>query len=153
MKTLFEKQLKLTPGDEKTNVVVPFKLEENYKRLFISYSYAPKLLEDREKAEKLIEENLIRDAGDDAVQYSDYEKFMPLKNLITLSLNSDSDYRGAAHRQDSEQHHEIGVDFASPGFIRGEISRGKWRLVLNVHAVVTDEVSCFIKVEAEEECV
>lgn len=153
MKTILEKQLKLTPGNEKTNVVVPFKLEENYKKLFISYSYAPKLLEDREKAEKLIEENLIRDAGDDAAQYSDYEKFMPLKNLITLSLDSDSDYRGAAHRQDSEQHHEIGVDFASPGFIRGKIKKGKWRLVLNVHAVVTDEVSCFIKVEAEEECV
>ena len=153
MKTLLEKQITLTPEDEKTNVIVPFETDEAYKKLFISYSYFPKLLEDREKAEKLIEENLIRDAGDDAEKYSDYEKFMPLKNLITLSLDSQSDYRGAAHRQDSEQRHEIGPDFASPGFIKGEIGKGKWQLVLNVHAVVTDEVSCFLKVEAEEECV
>ena len=70
MKTLLEKQIKLTPEDEKTNVIVPFETDKAYKKLFISYSYCPKLLEDREKAEKLIEENLIRDAGDDAEKYS-----------------------------------------------------------------------------------
>ena len=153
MITLLEKQIKLTPANEKTNIIVPFEVNGAFRKLFIGYSYSPKLLTDRERAQILIEENLIRDADDDAQYYTDREKFMPLKNLITLSLDSPEGYRGAAHRQDDEQHHEIGPDSASPGFIRGSIGKGGWRLVLNVHAVVTDEVNCRIKIEAEEDCV
>lgn len=153
MKTLLEKQIKLTPNDEKTNVFLPFEVKGSFEKLFIEYSYSPKLLEDEGKALALIEENLIRDAGEDIENYTDRKKYMPLKNLITLSLDSGDTYKGAAHRQDSEQRHEIGPGFASPGFIRGKIDEGRWCLVLNVHAIVTDEVSCVIKIEAEEACV
>ncbi len=151
MKLLIEKELCLTESDTKTSVSIPFTVPGNTEKLFITYSYSPKLLEDEEKAKRLIKENILRDAPEDAEAYTDYGRFMPLKNLITLSLNSPEGYVGAAHRQDSEQHHEICEDFASPGFIKCKPEKGEWVLSLDIHAIVTDNVICKLKIEAEEE--
>lgn len=145
----------LSPEDEKTNRYIPFTVPEGVKKLFITYSYSPKILENKEKSYELIRENILRDAPEDIDLYPDYEKFMPLKNLVTLSLSCDSPdgsksiFRGAAHRQADRQYHEIGEDFASPGFVKGKINPGNWTLCLNVHALVTDLCSCEIKIEGE----
>lgn len=151
MKLLVEKELTLKDSDTKKSVAIPFAVSENIKRLFITYSYSPKILEDEEKSNRLIKENILKDAPDDVDAYTDYGKFMPLKNLVTLSLNSPRGYVGAAHRQDSEQHHEIGETFASPGFIKCKPVNGEWTLSLDIHAIVTDKVICKVKIEAEEE--
>lgn len=151
MKLIKETETFLTYDDEKSSLRIPFTIKNGCKKLFITYSYSPKILEDEEMSRKLIKENLIRDAGDDAGEYTDYSEFMPLKNLITLSLESPLEIVGAAHRQANEQYHEIGEDFASPGFVKCQITEGQWCLVLNVHAIVTDSVRCKIKIEAEED--
>ncbi len=153
MKILKETETYLTPDDEKSGRYIPFTVEGKVKKLFITYSYSPKLLDDGEKAISLIKENILRDAPEDCDVYSDYSKFLPLKNLVTLSLISPAGYRGAAHRQDSEQYHEIGEAYASPGFFKGSIEQGQWSLRLDAHAVVSDKVSCKIRIEAEEECI
>lgn len=150
MKVVKEAAIHLTPDDEKTHFRIPFILDKDTKKIVITYSYFPKKLTDEEKSYELIKENLLRDAGEDAGGYEDYSEFMPLKNLVTLSLDSPEGYRGAAHRQANEQRHIIGKDFASVGFIKGEPPEGEWTLVLNAHAVVTDSVECKIKIEAEE---
>ncbi len=153
MKILKETEVLLRPDDEKSGTYIPFLVEGKVKKLCITYSYSPKLLDDEEKAIRLIEENILRDAHEDKEIYKDYGRFMPLKNLVTLSLIAPSGYRGAAHRQDSEQYHEISCDFASPGFLKGEIEQGQWSLRLDAHAVVSDKVHCRIRIEAEEECI
>ncbi len=139
----------LRPEDEKSTRYIPFNVPDGVKKLCITYSYSPKILEDKEKSFELIKENLIRDAGEDWTEYTDYEEFMPLKNLVTLYLNSPLGFRGAAHRQADSQYHEICEDFASPGFLEGCICEGVWTLCLNVHALVTDICSCNIKIEGE----
>lgn len=147
---LLEKRYTLSSDDEKSNVYLPFNVPEEVKKLCITYSYSPKILEDEKKSIELIKENIFRDAGESQSEYTDYSKFMPLKNLVTLSLlASDGAYWGAAHRQADKQYHEISEDFASPGFIRGRIASGQWTLCLNVHAFVTDMCICDIMVEAE----
>ena len=151
MKLLIERELVLKEADTKTSVTLSFTVPGNTKKLFINYSYSPKILEDEGKAIRLIKENILRDAPFDADAYTDYGKYMPLKNLVTLSLDSPSGYVGAAHRQDSEQHHEIGEDFSSPGFIRCKPEKGEWMLSLDIHAVVTQKVECRVKIEAEED--
>ena len=55
----------LRPDDEKSTRYIPFIIPEGVKRLFITYSYSPKILEDKEKSLLLIKENLIRDAGEE----------------------------------------------------------------------------------------
>ncbi len=141
----------LRPDDSKSNSYIPFTVPEGIKKLFITYSYSPKILEDKEKSYELIRENILRDAPDDLDRYTDYEEFMPLKNLVTVSLDSPVEFRGAAHRHDENQYHEISKDFASLGFLKGEINAGQWTLSLNVHAVVTDVCTCRIKIEGEAE--
>lgn len=147
MKVLLKKSVTVTPKDEKTNIFLPFTVEDSLKRLEIDYSYSPKELEDEEKSIRLVKENLQRDGYEDT---GDYKEFMPLKNLITLSLNSPEGYVGAAHRQAAIQHHEISEDFASVGFDRVKITAGEWKLALNLHAVVTDEAYCEIEVRGYE---
>lgn len=139
----------LRPDDEKSTRYIPFSVPEGVSKLCITYAYSPKILEDKKKSLELIKENLIRDAGEDWTEYTDYEEFMPLKNLVTLYLRSPEGFRGAAHRQADSQYHEISRDFASPGFLKGEITSGEWQLCLNVHALVTDFCACHIEIEGE----
>lgn len=146
---LKETQTHLRPDDEKSTRFIPFNVPEGVKKLCITYAYSPKILEDKEKSYELIKENLIRDAGEEWTEYTDYEEFMPLKNLVTLYLRSPEGFRGAAHRQADSQYHEISEDFASVGFLKGKITPGEWQLCLNVHALVTDFCVCHIEIEAE----
>ena len=147
MITLLDKKIVLTKENEKTNVPLTFEVEEDFSELQITYSYSPKILEDREKSKELIEENIRTDAGENFSDYPSWEEFMPLKNLITLSLDSPKGYMGAAHRQADNQHHIISEEFSSVGFERTEITKGQWTLTLNVHALVTDKAECLVKIE------
>ncbi len=150
MKVLLKKSIRVTPEDEKTNIFIPFSVPEGCGKIEIDYSYSPKDLENEEKSIVLIKENLIRDGWDEIAEKGDYKEFMPLKNLITLSLDSPEGYVGAAHRQAATQHHEISENFSSVGFDRVKIAAGEWILALNLHAVVTDECVCEIEVSADE---
>ena len=147
---LKEAQTQLHPDDEKSTRFIPFDVPEGVNKLCITYSYSPKILEDKAKSYELIKENLIRDAGEEWTEHSDFEEFMPLKNLVTLALcSADGSYRGAAHRQADSQYHEISETSASSGFLKSKITAGQWKLLLHVHALVTDLCTCNIKIEGE----
>lgn len=145
---LLEKEFELSYEQEKTNVPFPFLVEENTCSLKISFSYSPKTADDMVRARALIEKNIKKDAGEYACEYPSWETYLPLKNLITVSLDDPEGYRGCAHRQDKDQVHIIRKDFASRGFDKGEIREGQWKVVLNLHGIVTEKVSCKLKVEA-----
>ncbi len=145
---LLEKELEVFPENEKTNISFPFEVPEGVNALKVTFSYSPKVLYDDERAKMLIENNIKKDAGEYADEYPSWEEFLPLKNLITLSVDDTSGYRGCAHRQAEYMEHIISEDFASPGFNKGKIQGGKWRAVLNIHGVVTEKTDCKLKVEA-----
>lgn len=145
---LLQKEFKVYYKDEKTNISFPFLIDEDAKSLKISFSYGPKLLEDDERANMLIENNIKKDAGDFAYEYTHWDEYKPLKNLITVSVDDPDTYRGCAHRQDKEQIHIIREDFASRGFHKGKIQKGQWKVVLNLHGIVTESVDCKLQVEA-----
>lgn len=147
MTTLFEEKITLTSESEKTNLPLSFNVDDELRKLEISYSYTPKILLDEEKSRELIEENIRKDAGENFADYPSWQSFMPLKNLITLSLDSPLGYVGAAHRQAENQHHIISEEFSSTGFEKTKIHKGQWVLTLNVHALVTEKAECFVKVE------
>lgn len=144
---IFEKAGRVLPEQDKTNIPLEFTVPEGIEKLIIDYEYAPKILEDGEKAKKLLAESIEKYLGDE--YEAEPQDFMPVKNLITLSLDDNGEYRGAAHRQADKQHHEISKEFASVGFIKGEIHSGKWQVVLNVHCCACD-VNYQIKVAGEE---
>lgn len=85
MKTVLEREVKILPENNKTNIVLPFETE-TAEMMKITYSYSPKNLEDGERARALIEECLKNDTGEYRSEYPDWTAYLPLKNLITLSL-------------------------------------------------------------------
>lgn len=147
---IINKSFSVFPKDEKTNIVIPFEVGENVKELKFTFSYSPKRLEDNDRAKNLIQECIKKDAGEYAHEYPSWESFLPLKNLITLSVDDSFSYRGCAHRQAEYMEHIISENFASPGFNKGKIIPGTWKAVLNVHGVVTKKIDCVLKVEAGE---
>lgn len=59
-----------------------------------------------------------------------------IRNLLTLSVFDPSGFRGAGHRHAPEQSVTIGRREATPGFIAGPISPGRWEVELDLHAVL-----------------
>ncbi|MCD7796674.1 MAG: hypothetical protein LUG95_03410 [Clostridiales bacterium] len=128
-------QGKITEKDNKKNIVHEFDVSENTSFLKINFSYSPKTLADKQKSIALVSECFYKYNEKPSAQLAEY---LPIKNLITVSVDDNGEYRGAAHRQDSNQEHIISRDSASPGFLKGEIHSDKWRIVLNVHSVSCD---------------
>ena len=145
---LLHKEFQVFPENEKTNIAFNFNVPEATRSLKITFSYDPKVLEDNDRAKMLIENNIKKDAGEYTDQYPLWEEFLPLKNLITLSLDDTKGYRGCAHRQDKDQIHIIREDFASRGFHKGVPEAGGWKAVLNLHGIVTEKINCNLMVEA-----
>lgn len=143
---IFETKGKITPDSNKTNLVRRFDVPDNLKTLKISFSYSPKALENREKAIAEIKSCFEKYNETMPLKPADC---LPVKNLVTISADDENGYRGAAHRQDSEQEHIISEDYASPGFIKGKITQGEWDIILNVHSISCD-VDYILKVEGEE---
>lgn len=144
---IFEKEGKVLPEQDKTNISIAFTVPDGIEKLVIDYKYSPKTLEDEEKTAAILKESIEKYLGND--YDADPKDFMPIKNLITLSLDENGTYRGAAHRQADQQHHEISREFASVGFEKGEITSGSWRLMLNVHCCAC-EVNYNVRITGEE---
>lgn len=142
---IFEKKGTLTVECDKTNICHKFDVPSGLKSLKIRYSYSPKILADREKAAMLVRDCFEKYDEKMLTRPVDY---LPVKNLVTISVDENGKYRGAAHRQADRQEHIISENFASPGFVKGKVSQGQWDIVLNVHSISCD-VDYEIAVEGE----
>lgn len=148
MITVLETELRVLPEHEKTNFILPFSLPFEASQMQIRFTYAPKILDGAPAVEKS-EICLCRDAGPYRGEYPAAAHYLPLNNLITLSLDAPDGYRGCAHRQAPQQTHILTEKSCSPGFLPGKIRKGEWKLWLHVHALVTETCDCRVKIEAE----
>lgn len=82
---LLNKTGKITLVDNKTNIVLPFEIKDDFKSLKINFEYSPKTLEDKAKEIKIAEDCLEK-YGE--VQEGNIENYLPIKNLVTVSLDS-----------------------------------------------------------------
>ncbi len=147
MKLIFENRLILNPKNSKSNIYLPFNIESGFERMEIHFSYTPKFLEDRNLSQTYIEEGMKKYApGEFRSGYKTWEYYLPVTNLITLSLDSPEGYVGCAHRHNPEQMHILSESFGSPGFVAVNLTGGIWQAVINVHAVVTENCNCILKI-------
>lgn len=137
---------KITLHNNKTNLIHRFDVPNGLKALKISFEYSPKTLENREKAIEEVKDCLEKY---DEVCEGRPADYLPIKNLVTISLDANGRYIGAAHRQSNNQEHIISADKSSVGFIKTEIEQGEWDIMLNVHSVSCD-IDYKIIVEGEE---
>ncbi|MCI3921101.1 hypothetical protein MO973_12730 [Paenibacillus sp. TRM 82003] len=129
----------LTPLSSKTHITYQFHIDEPHEAVTIDFQYSPKALEDPDAARPLIERALEKYAEPSIAELhaKQWERYAPLMNLLTLSVDDPEGFRGSAHRHPPEQRHELAKDGASPGFIAGPIVRGVWKITISVHCVVT----------------
>lgn len=129
------KNFRFTDKDNKTHVAIPFFIDREYAALHVSCQYSPKTVEDINIAEALAREAVQKYFSPLAEEIIDWKQFLPIQNLITLSIDYEQEYIGCAHRHDFCQRHVISSALASPGFIRHRVLPGQWRVVLSIHAV------------------
>jgi hypothetical protein len=140
VKVLLDTIYHLHKNDSKTNVCIDIPVEKDYKYFEILCSYTPKNLDNEEEAKKSIEEGLEKYVPAEYRQkYGLWRDYLPVVNLVTLSLDYNGKYLGCAHRHNPCQQHIISKNFSSPGFFKQDTTAGNWRAVLNVHCVASDE--------------
>ncbi len=142
MQTYLIQQGKLSPADSCRNISVPFELREETQQLNISFSYKPKILNDSAIAEKIMEGCINDYSSEEQEEFiKRFNENMPLNNLLTISLDDPSGFRGAVHRHLNNQHLFVRKDSATFGLIAGDIPLGKWIVTISVHSVVTENCS------------
>lgn len=137
---LLNKKIALVPEDHQTHRKIVLELDHTYQALEINFSYDPQEVP-TEQAKEYIREalplyNLPETAVDD---------FLPLVNLITVSLSYESEYIGCRHNKETKQTIRIAPEQSSLGFIPHEIKAGVWEIQLNLHCV-RSEVSVHLDV-------
>lgn len=148
-KTILSLTNTVTPALSKTNVFHSFVLDQSYEELEIRFSYLPKKHPSRTKSLELVKAAMgIYAPPPFEHAYGKAEDYLPIVNLLTVSIEDPNGYRGCAHRHADTQIHFINDLFASPGFYRGRIPAGEWRVGINLHCVVTDNCTYSLQVLA-----
>jgi hypothetical protein len=142
MRKILEVAEKLSANQAQTHLIYEFGVSGQCRKLHIDFSYSPKVLDNERLSEEIIRESLrkyvVIDDGGGPASEEGWRRFLPLKNLITVSVDDPNGFRGACHRHDPVQHLFVAADFASPGLMPGMLTPGKWSVMLSIHAIVTE---------------
>lgn len=141
----------VTPISSKSHISYCFTVPAGLEGVQIHFSYEPKELHDMEKSKSLITDSLGKYMLPDATSLAKqcWETYLPLKNLLTVSVDDPACHRGSAHRHDPVQEHIISHTKASPGFMKGDMIPELWTITISLHAVVTKE--CCYQLQVAEE--
>ncbi|WP_189008837.1 hypothetical protein [Paenibacillus marchantiophytorum] len=140
----------LSSADTKTHQRYMFPVSEHCKILTFNLDYSPSFLEDEELSWEIIRQGQAKyEENIELLAEDSWKKYVPLKNLITVSLDDPVEFRGACHRKKDSQRLFISAGEASPGLMPGHLIAGQWTITLSFHAIVTDR--CEFKLEVWEE--
>jgi hypothetical protein len=146
---VLKKSFRLTDKDSDTHTNFNFTVPRDARALVVSFSYYPKKLEDKELSYRLLRKALAH--YDEGVEFDDKEldSYLPLKNLLTVSVDGPQGRAGAAHRQGNVQKHVISHSGSSQGFVKQKITRGVWNITVSAHSIVTPYVDVLLEAEIE----
>lgn len=149
MRKLLTAEGLVCPNCTHSHITYAFHIPEPAEVIYIRFVYDPKLLADEERTRMLIQAGMRKYGYAEEGEEADWKKYAPLKNLLTLSVDDPICHRGAAHRHDPQQEHQLGLIEASLGFVAGVNPSGIWRVTVSLHAVVTETVNYRLEVEGE----
>ncbi|QWU16913.1 hypothetical protein SAMN04487895_110175 [Paenibacillus sophorae] len=142
----------LAPSDSKHHITYEFRLDKPATAIRLRFAYWPKLLKDEGQAMDLIMKSIdtyIAPEHQSPVREG-WRRYLPLKNLITLSMDDPNGYRGSCHRHDAEQNLFLSEQEASEGLLAGKLDLGQWNVTVSAHAVITDRCSYELSIWTEE---
>lgn len=148
---IMNQALVIEPKDNQTNIPLTFTLKKDYSKMVIRYQYGPSYAS-QEESYRLVKEALERYYPQNRnITESDIKNYLPIENLVTLSLSLNGDYLGARHTKERNQEVVISLHQSSLGFPKQSVSKGEWEIQLNVHCVVSEKIQAFITVTVEGE--
>lgn len=148
---LLEINYQWTPKDSQTDVCFRFHVPEGMEQVRIRFEYSPEKETDPEICFPHIEEALDQYYDDypRSLQPMEKEHYIPVKNLITISLDKDGVYLGNAHRWESLKDYVISVGRVSRGFVHPEKIAGEWRGMLHLHEILSERCDGHLIVEVK----
>ncbi len=147
VETLLSIKGRLIPENSGTHISFPFVIDKPAKELRIEFSFSPDIMEDKGKARAIIREAFIKYTG--TVDEEKVDNYLPMKNLLTISVDGPEKFGGTAHRHMAVQKLFINKDKATRGLLPIDIVSGEWKIILSVHAVATEYTDYSIRAEAQ----
>ena len=146
--TLLEREFIWHPKHSSSDVRFAFLCPEQVEELHIYFTYAPgeecdaECIRQVEQAVTRYYDRYPREAEPMTVQ-----QYLPVKNLITLSLAKDGVYLGNGHRWDTRQEHILSQTYAASGFCSPKTMQGQWTGMLHLHEIISSECTGTLRVE------
>lgn len=139
MEILLQKEIVFTVKDNRTNYCISFETKRDYDHLEFVCEYSPKTISDPELVAREVAQGMEKSGWTGRKLFpADMDECKVLMNLVTFSLDYEGEYVGCAHRHDPEQVIVISEHGSSSGFFARKAAKGKWKVVLNVHAAIPE---------------
>lgn len=148
---LFDQSFVWHPAHSASDVPFAFSCPASVQELHISFTYAPGD-ETNAACVRQVEDAITRyyDRYPRELEPMTVQQYLPVKNLITLSLEKDGVYLGNGHRWDTAQDHVISTDYASFGFSSPQDMQGQWRGMLHLHEIISPTCTGTLRVEGRQ---
>ncbi|MGM9676975.1 MAG: glycerophosphodiester phosphodiesterase [Butyricicoccus sp.] len=146
---LLEQAYQWSSQDTSSDVVFSFQCPAEVEELVVSFTYSPGEEATREICLPAVQAAVTRYYGGypQEIEPMTAEQFLPVKNLITLSLAREGVYLGNAHRWAPEQEHVISCRYASSGFCCPVSMAGAWTGMLHLHEVLSPVCKGHLRIE------
>lgn len=146
---LLEQAYQWSSQDTSSDVVFSFQCPAEVEELVVSFTYSPGEEATREICLPAVQAAVTRYYGGypQEIEPMTAEQFLPVKNLITLSLAREGGYLGNAHRWAPEQEHVISCRYASGGFCCPVSMAGAWTGMLHLHEVLSPVCKGHLRIE------
>lgn len=146
---IFEIELELSAFDTQSNIQLPFIVKDNYTTMAIYFTYSPNKSNDyiaKEQVRQALEKYSLPGASAEELKVNNY---LPVDNLITLSLSKNGQYLGGHHNKSNDQKIILSEKEASHGFWPVKIEPASWELQLNCHCIASKHVDAKVRIEVE----
>ena len=146
---LFEQDYRWTPQDAQHDVPFSFTCPDETAEVRLYFTFSPGRETSEEICRPEVEKALTRyyDCYPHELQPMRTEQFLPVKNLITISLDKDGQYIGNAHRWATEQEHILTTKQASRGFTPPATLAGAWSGALHLHEIISPVCRGTLRIE------
>lgn len=146
---VLKEQRRLFAEESCRHIFIPFEVPFDGAELCVRFSFSPSILEDKNKALALLRQGMARYEPEKKFDNSELEKFLPLNNMLTLSIDSPDGFVGTAHRYGIKQLLKISAKKSARGFFPQAVKKGIWRVTVSPFHFVTQYVDFDLEVNVE----
>ncbi len=133
---ILQERYQLGERHHQTHIKVPFVVAEAYEYIMIQFSYGPQIVY-TEEAKPYLEQAVLRYFTPEEQTEGNWQNFLPLVNLLTLSVSQEGHYLGCYHHKAATQEIYLSAKTSSLGFERVSPTPGFWELQISLHCMLS----------------